>query len=470
MLRRNYLALLRITNGNGVNECIHPKFRDSCARLSIQIMEQGPTVAAAGGFPPFLNRGNRQVSRTVVFGDRGNRVTELEIDSCWDEEPRDDVPTLIPSIKCSTPPVLEKQNSLLNDVRSRLETLRADQQKKDVELSHQRKKDAMEKALVDEEVQKLVTLKIREMSFSDAHSIQSRQTSQGRILRTAGGSCINGSVARSASTPVGGTLSSIGSPHHRNSHSEKVTGAKTFPSTNARQGLEGHEACKTHVPHLKLINANGGTSSSDHFEMDFPSDDLSEMGSQGSLGSLGSLGRIKRPPLIIIRASEINKSKIKAVVEEHLPSPKQLLEDDTFTCAALPALFRRNTNRNGFGAMSDNTFSLSRQPSQLEVARPASFLKTKSRSRILQTQPHHVEAALQHADSSAIVTGIARKHLLQRSNTRSNASQRFVLSHHREDSTIMALQSPTILEARFRGWGPAEHSSSSKHENSTNFY
>ena len=433
-------------------------------------MEQGPAVAGAGAFPPFINRGNRQVSRTVVFGDRGNRIplSELEIDS-WPEDSLD-VPTLIPSIKCSTPPQLEKQNSLLNDVKCRLETLRAEQQKKDVERSHQRKKDALEKALVDEEVQKLVTIKIREMSFSnDERSVQSRQASQGRILRMAGSSSVNGSVMRAASTPIGGTASGIGSPHNRTSYSEKVAGAKTFPSTNMRQGQVDREGCKTHIPPLLLHSPDSDIPGSE-----YPPDDLSEIGSQGSLGSLGSLGRIKRPPLIIIRAREINKTKIRAEVEEHLPSPKKLLEDDTFTCAALPALYRRNTNRGGIGATADN-YSLSRQPSQQEFrARPAPFLKTKSRSRILHTHTdthtHYAPANEQRADSSAIVTGIARKHLLQRSNTRSSASQRFIVPRRDEDSTIAALQSPTILESRFRGWGPAEPSSSSKHECSTNFY
>lgn len=434
-------------------------------------MQQAPAVA--GVFPPFLNRGNKQISRTVVFGDRGSKKEEqAELDS-WEEEPHA-APTMVPLFSSEKSPPLERQNSLLNDVRCRLEKLRAEQRKKDLEESHQRKKDEMERALVDEEVQKLVTTRIREMSLlEESRSVQSRQSSQGRFLRTAGSASPSHGIKlsiRASSTPIR-SLNTLGSdsfsPQSRaTSRSDKFAGVRTFPSVAAsRSGEEASTLSKTCSVHSASV-------SSDLNDLDSCLDDISEMGSQNSYSTYS---RVKRQPLIVIRAADVNKTRIKAEVLEHFPSPEKILEDDTFTSAAFPALYRRNTHRvDSFGRMTPphpqspskgGSGGSDGAPSPL---RPAPFLKTKSRSRILFAHGIGEGPSLERADSSSIVVGIARSHLLQRNNTRRNHSQRFNV--RREDSTIISLQSPGILDSRYRGWKAASPSGSSKHDNKTNFY
>lgn len=216
--------------------------------------------------------------------------------------------------------------------------------------------------------------------------------------------------------------------------------------------------------------ARSASMSSDQCDLEGSFDDVSEM---DSINSYSTYSRIKRQPLIIIHAAEVNKCRIRAEVAEHLPTPEKILEDDTFTSAAFPALYRRNTHRvDSFGHMTPPHSPKKLNESQ-HALRPAPFLKTKSRSRILHAHGMGEEQgvqkqSLERADSSNIVVGIARAHLLQRHNTRNNYSQRFNV--RREDSTISALQSHAILDSRYRGWGPTEPSVSSKHDNSTNFY
>lgn len=406
-----------------------------------------------------------------MFGDRGSKKEEAELDT-WEEEPHA-APTMVPLFVSEKSPPLERQNSLLNDVRCRLEKLRAEQRKRDLEESHQRKKDEMERALVDAEVQKLVTTKIKEQAlWEDSRSVQSRQSSQGRFLRTAGSSNSAHGIKlsiRASSTPIR-SLNTLGSdsfsPQNRaTSHSDKFAGVSTFPSMAAsRSGEDNSTLSKTHSVHSVSV-------SSDLNDFDSCLDDISEMGSQNSFSTYS---RVKRQPLIIIRAADVNKARIKAEVLEHFPSPEKILDDDTFTSAAFPALYRRNTHRvDSFGRMTppqspSKGGSASGSDGAPSPLRPAPFLKTKSRSRILFAHGIGEGHSLERADSSNIVVGIARSHLLQRNNTRRNHSQRFNV--RREDSTIASLQSPGILDSRYRGWKAASPSVSSKHDNKTNFY
>jgi hypothetical protein len=463
MARKNILTLSLATSA----------FRSGHHKLGEKsIMQAQPVI-----YPPFLNRGGKQVSRTVVFGDRGERNSNIELET-W-EEVSHAAPNIVPVFNLVRPPPLERKNSLLDDVRIRLEKLRAEQQKADLELNHQLKREAMQKALVNEEIQNLVTLKIREMTTAsdDGCSIQSRQSSQGRILRTAGNTSING-CQRASSTPNVGTinnaLSSKSTPTSRSAnHSEKFVGAVTVPS------LVSERLFADVSPLNKTYSMGTNKSKSFHiegYEADVSTSSFDDMSELGSQGSYGSYMRIKRQPLIVIKSKDIDQGRILAAVEEHLPSPEKVLEDSSFTSPAFPALLRQNTNHSyDHHHPHHQSTSETGQP----APRPAPFLKTKSRSRIMHSQGiDRANSSSGNSSSScskdiAIVTGIARSHLLQRHNThaamlRSPPSQRFAERH--EDSTIAALQSPTILDSRFRGWAAAKASVSSKHENPTNFY
>jgi hypothetical protein len=434
----------------------------------------------------------------------------------------------------SAPTVIvpEEPNPLLDSVRERLETLRQTLYSIDLEQKHVRDQKLLEEALFEEEVQKIISKKIREAV----------------ILEDSSGSIRSRVSTRSGLRSITSASIQTCGPGYKLLGPARLPPPVDFAKFRAVQTFP-HRATTSHHDR-SIIKQTSPAPSDDGLEMSYD-DEVSEINSLGSV-SQGSLSR--RPALIVIKKSDVDLGIVRKRVKEKLPSPDKPMGEARYptpsctasliareqrlkAAAALAAeqaekrdvnvaadsskyvqrlvpvressgdVSNHNSEKSvggGSGRQGSGRWSIVKpivQRNGLQVlqredsfggsekagrsgkesgasyppSRPAPFLKARSSSGILNTIPADVIEAVAAPPKDVVgpmVKGLSvaqiRKAVKRDSNLRS--SQQFSGNGANAVSqALRELQGTDILDSRFGGWTPPPPTASSKH-NTTNFY
>lgn len=217
---------------------------------------------------------------------------------------------------------VEEPNPLVESVRDRLSKLRDDLYTRDLEDKYVRDQRILENAMLEEEIQNVISHKIREaVELEESRSLQSG------FVSSAPSRTNDGSSVQSKSTEL-----------------TRSRAVHTFPGG----------VCPRQKEHGQV---DQGTSfeppDNDLFE--HVEDDLTVTSGLGGVSLGSSWSSQKRPALIILRKSDINLMAIKDKVKERLPSPEKPTGDARYpTPSCTAALIAQEEKHKTYAALKQD--------------------------------------------------------------------------------------------------------------------
>lgn len=272
-------------------------------------------------------------------------------------------------VKPPTPPSAE-ESALAEDVKRRLEILRREQYAKDIEAKFVEDQKILADMLLESQVQCVISRKIKEAAeFEESRSLQSRCSCESSVITK---------IGKRAHTACTSSMSS---------HSSALQGAQTYPSSS-RIKFAGDINCP---------------------EQHQDQDDLSEMHSVGS-ASMGSISR--RPLLIVIKKTDIDKSVIQRKVQDRLPSPEKVYAQQFFpTPSCTASLFAQRALRsqqaqNAKVALVEQNSQLHQQPQPLLLYQINNSVLTSAK---VDTTPQKLLSVTEHDSEKSSKDGSSSK-------------------------------------------------------------